>query len=74
MSGHHCDGGYVTRSRVIRDGETIAVLPTWSDGSIVEEARPDLVVSYGEWLGVATHSAPEPTHRGAHDFLREVAK
>jgi hypothetical protein len=64
---------YITRARV-RDsaGNVLAILPTWSDGAIIADARSDLRVECGEWLGAACADAPEPTHQSAQELLSEL--
>jgi hypothetical protein len=75
------DRDSVYRSRVTIGGVVVAILPTWSDGALVWAAlahREDVLVEDGEWHGcVPGHrlaDAPEPTHRGAHDFLALLAQ
>lgn len=66
---------YVTRSRVLTPRrEILAVLPTWSDGAVVRQARPDLLVQDGEWLGASVRNAPDPTHASGAAFLIESAE
>lgn len=57
------EGGFVYRSLVFAPGSTdpIAVLPTWSDGAGVREARPDLIVEDREYMGRQVYSAPDVT-------------
>lgn len=71
------EGGAIYRT-VVEDkhGNVLGVLPTWSDARPVREARPDLIVTEGQWIGnipgMRVADAPEITDASYVDFLARV--